>query len=77
MSAAEALDKKIVVNSKGEPLEVIIPYGQFIDFIEAYGLDLDEEEKAGIRKAQVDIKAGNWGAFLSADEVKREIGCAE
>jgi len=75
MSAAEALEKKIVFDGDGKPSEVVIPYEQFVDFIEANGLDLSEEDVAGIRRAQSDIKAGNRDAFVSSEEIMRELGC--
>jgi len=77
VSAVEALEKEILFNKEGEPSKVLISYEKFIDFIEAHGLDLSDEEIAGVREAQADIKAGNWEAFVSHEEVKREFGCTE
>ena len=72
-----SLEKKIVVDEKGKPLEVIIPYEQYVEFVETYGLDLSEEEKASLREAQADLAAGNKDAFVSMEEVRRELGCTE
>ncbi len=73
--SAVALDRKIVVNEKGEPTDVIIPYAQYIDFVETYGLDLTKEDEDGIREAEADLAAGNTDDFVSLAEVKREFGC--
>ena len=75
--SAPALDKKIVVNEDGEPVEVIIPYDQFVDFMETYGLDMTEEEKEELREANADIDNGNKDAFMSLEEVKKELGLTE
>jgi hypothetical protein len=37
------IQKKIVVNERGEPKEAIIPWKQFCEIAEALGFDLDEE----------------------------------
>jgi len=71
---AASLTKKLVVDEKGDPLEVIIPYQEFIDFIEEHGLDLTEEDEAGILEAEADIDAGNKEAFVSLDDLKKELG---
>jgi len=77
MSAAEALEKEILFDEDGTPSKVVIAYEKFIDFIEANGLDLSEEDKDGIREAEADLAAGNKDAFFSLEQVKREIGCSE
>ena len=73
--SALVLSRKIVVDEEGKPVEVIIPYEQFIDFIETYGLDLTEEERLGILAAKADVANGDPGEFVTADAAKREIGC--
>ena len=75
MSAADALEKEILFNKEGKPSKVIIAYDKFIDFIEANGLDLSDEDLAGIREAEVDLAAGNKDAFIGHDELKRSLGC--
>ena len=72
-----AWDRKIVVNAEGEPTDVIIPYAQYIEFVETYGLNLTEEDESGIREAEEDLAKGNSDAFVSFDEVKREFGCTK
>lgn len=77
MSAAEALEKRILFSADGKPSEVMIPYDQFIEFIERHGLDLTEEEQEAIREAQADIKSGKSDAFVSAEEARRQVGCTK
>ena len=77
MSAAEALEKRILYTEDGTPSEVMIPYEKFIDFIETYGLDLTEDEQSAIREARFDIDSGNLDAFVSADEARRQVGCTD
>lgn len=67
----------IVYDKDVRPLEVTIPYEKFVEFIEAHGLDLTEEEREGLCQAEVDSKAKNQDAFVSMEEVKRELGCTE
>jgi len=74
MSAAEALEKEILFNEEGKPSKVVIPYEKFIDFIEANGLDLSDDDIAGIREAKADFAAGNKDVIVSLEQVKREIG---
>lgn len=75
MSAAVAstLTKKLVVDEQGEPLEVIIPYDEFVDFIETHGLDLSPDDQAAIRQAEADIDAGDEDAFVSLEDLEAEL----
>ncbi|MEO0413734.1 MAG: hypothetical protein AAF226_02130 [Verrucomicrobiota bacterium] len=75
MSAAEALEKKIVFDSDGEPSQVVIPYDKFIEFIETYGLDLTPEELDSVREAQKDIEQGATDAFISHSEFRKSLEC--
>ena len=77
MSAAEALEKRILFNEAGEPEEVMIPYAKFIEFIEAYGLDLTDEELESIDEARRDIETGNSEEFISHEELVRELECTD
>lgn len=74
MSALTA-KPKIVVDAKGKPLEVIIPYEQYVEFVEAYGLDLPDDERNSILRAKSAIEKGDYSEFLSAEAVKNEIEC--
>jgi PHD/YefM family antitoxin component YafN of YafNO toxin-antitoxin module len=58
-----AIRKKIVVDERGKPREVIIPWSQFREMIEALGLDLDEKAKADLRAARRDLNLRKTKAF--------------
>lgn len=74
MTAEGILEENIRYDKGGVPKEVIIPYEQFVDFIETYGLDLSEEEKESIREAQTDRKAGRHENFVSMEDLEKELG---
>ena len=57
--------KKIVLDEKGDPSDVIIPYSLFVELSETYGWHLDEEEQREL----ADSRAGNRDAFVPASEV--------
>lgn len=75
--SAVVLQKKIVLDAKGDPVEVIIPYKQFVQFFEAYGFDLTQEDENDIREAEQDRKNGNATAFISLEKLEEELGCTE
>ena len=58
-----AIRKKIVVDERGKPREVIISWAQFREMSEALGLDLDADAKLDLRAARRDLKRGNASAF--------------
>jgi hypothetical protein len=64
-----AIQKKIVIDEHGEPLEVIIPWAQFCELSEALGLDLDSAEQAHLREALADSLARRREAFTPLDEL--------
>ncbi len=64
-----AIQKKIVVDEKGNPKEVIIPWAQYCELMEELGLDLDEEAAADLRAAREDWKTGNTAAFKPLSEL--------
>jgi hypothetical protein len=64
-----AIRKKIVVDERGNPREVIIPWAQFQEMSEALGLDLDEKAKADLRGARRDWSCGNAKAFRPLSEL--------
>ena len=74
MTAEAILQKSVRYDRGGKPLEVVIPYEEFVDFIETYGLDLTDEEKETIREAKADWEAGRTENFVSAQEAKRQLG---
>ncbi|HUS34512.1 MAG TPA: hypothetical protein VM680_04090 [Verrucomicrobiae bacterium] len=59
-----AIPKKIVVDEKGRPVEVIVPWAAFCEIAEAFGWDLDDGAKADLREARADIEAKREDAFL-------------
>ncbi len=66
---AMTITKKIVLDEKGTPSEVIIPYGQYVELSEIYGWDLDEAEEEGLAAALADSRMGSRDAFVPASEV--------
>jgi len=62
-----AIQKKIVVDEHGQPVEVIIPWEQFCELSEALGLDLDATEQAELREALDDSLARRREAFTPLD----------
>ena len=63
------ITRKLVLDEKGDPAEVIIPYAQFVEIVETYGLDLDTDELRLLREAREDSAQGRRDHFVSADEV--------
>ncbi|MCX6877224.1 MAG: hypothetical protein NTW21_25950 [Verrucomicrobia bacterium] len=63
------ITRKIVLDEQGVPAEVIIPYAQFLEIVEALGLDLDAAEQRDLRDALEDSTCGRRDAFVSADMV--------
>jgi hypothetical protein len=57
------IPKKIVVDERGKPQEVIIPWGKFCELCEALGLDLDKPSQADMRAARRDWSLRNTAAF--------------
>jgi hypothetical protein len=55
--------KKIVVDERGKPREVIISWAQFCEMSEALGLDLDGPAKLDLRATRRDLKRRNAAAF--------------
>ena len=64
-----AIQKKIVVDEDGTPLEVIIPWTQFCELSEALGLDLDDEAMTDLREARGDLEKGDKAAFTPLSEL--------
>lgn len=74
MKAEAILRKSVRYDRDGKPLEVVIPYVDFVEFIETYGLDLTVDEKESIREARGDLAAGRHGNFVGSEEAKRLLG---
>ncbi len=64
-----ALQKKIVVDERGQPLEVIIPWAQFCELSEALGLDLDDEAITDLREAKRAWESGDRTDFVPLSEL--------
>jgi hypothetical protein len=58
------IQKKIVVDERGEPMEAIIPWKQFCEIAEAMGFDLDEPAKADLRATRRDWLRGKTEVFV-------------
>lgn len=58
-----AICKRIVVDQRGRPRDVIIPWTQFCEMSEALGFDLDKKAKTDLRAARRDLKRRNSKAF--------------
>ena len=63
------ITKKIVLDERGNPSEVIIPYEQFVELSETYGWDLDETERKELKESFDDSVSGNRSAFVAASDV--------
>ncbi len=69
MMRGMTINQRIVLDEKGEPSEVIIPYAQFQELSERYGWDLDDVEEEELREAIADSDTGNREAFVSASDI--------
>lgn len=58
-----------VLDRDGNPTAAIIPWQDFLEFAEARGLDLSDEEVGLLREALDDSAQQKDGAFVPADEV--------
>ncbi len=61
--------KKIVVDEKGKPTEVIIPWRKYKEIEELLGLDLDKRAIEDLRQAQKDRAKGKKGAYVELDSI--------
>lgn len=64
-----AIHKKIIVDDKGKPKEVIIPWEEYKEMEELLGLDLDEATISDLKQAQKDRAGGKEDAFLDIDSI--------
>jgi len=63
------IQRKIVVNERGEPKEAIIPWKQFCEIAEAMGFDLDEEARTDLRATRRDMKHGKSEACVPLSRI--------
>ena len=61
--------KKIVIDEKGKPTEVIIPWGEYKEIEELLGLDLDENALADLKQAKEDRGNGRYEAYVALDSL--------
>ncbi len=57
-----------VLDQDGRPSAALIPWDQFVDLMEANGLDLSEQDREELREAMRDSLDGNRSAFVREDE---------
>ncbi|MCW1915596.1 hypothetical protein OJ996_18570 [Luteolibacter sp. GHJ8] len=74
MTAEALLQKSVRYDRSGKPIEVVIPYEEFVDFVESHGLDLSSDEKESIREAKADREGGRSENFVTLDELEKELG---
>ncbi len=63
------LHKKLIVDERGNPTDVVIPWPEFVEISELLGLDLDAEAVADLEAAQADRKSGKPEAYLDFDAI--------
>jgi PHD/YefM family antitoxin component YafN of YafNO toxin-antitoxin module len=63
------INKKFIVDEKGNPKEVIIPVEDFRKIEELLGWDLDEEAVQQLREAKRDRERGNKEAYQGLDSI--------
>ena len=74
MTAEAILQKSVRYDRSGKPLEVVISYAEFVDFVETYGLDLSDDEKDSVREAKADREAGRMENFVALEDLEKELG---
>lgn len=68
------LRKSIRYDRSGTPVEVVIPYQEFVDLVETYGLDLSDDEKESIAEAKADREARRTENFVALENLEKELG---
>lgn len=63
------VQKKIVLDKKGNPTEVIIPWKVYKEMEELLGLDLDKNDVEDIRQAKEDREKGKKDAYVEVDSL--------
>lgn len=74
MTTEAILMKSVRYDRVGKPIEVVIPYEEFVDFVETYGLDLTDDEKETIAEAKADREAGRTENFVALEDLEKELG---
>jgi hypothetical protein len=65
----QKLEKKIIVDEQGEPVEAIIAWSDFMEIVEILGLDLDTAAKTQIQNAKLDREQGRLDQYQSLDDI--------
>jgi hypothetical protein len=63
------IQKKIVVDARGEPKEAIIPWKQFCEIAETLGFDLNQSARADLRATRRDLKKRKSSAFVPLSKI--------
>ncbi len=63
------INKKFVVDEKGNPKEVIILWEDFKKIEKMLGLDLDSNTIDNLKQARKDREAGNKNAYVELDSI--------
>jgi PHD/YefM family antitoxin component YafN of YafNO toxin-antitoxin module len=61
--------KKIVLDEKGKPTEVIIPWKKYKEIEELLGLDLDKKAIQDLMQARKDREKGKKDAYVELDSI--------
>lgn len=63
------INKRYIVDERGNPKEVVILLEDYIKIEEMLGLDLNDETVIQLREAQKDRKSGNKDAYIDLDSI--------
>lgn len=61
--------KKIVLDKKGKPIEVILPWEEFKKMEELLGLDIDNIAIEDLKQAKKDRESGKKGAYVDLNSI--------
>jgi hypothetical protein len=64
------IQKKIVVDERGEKTAVIIPWKQFCEIAEAMGFDLDDEAREDLQATRRDWRWGKSRSFVPLSNIE-------
>ncbi len=62
------IQKRIVVDKAGNPVEVIIPFETFKEIEEMLGFDLEPEVKIHLKKAKLE-RENKVASYINLDEI--------
>ena len=63
------IHKKLVLDEKGKPTEVIIPWDEYKEMEELLGLDLDKTAIEDLEQARKDRAKGKKDAYSDLDSI--------